>query len=207
MSKGPRYDTPIARFADSTGNWAWPESSAIDALLRQATRQLFAICRADYRGWLSEGDLHAMLYTLLRQELPSHGLPACAVHLGYPCRLPTLGDAAKPRSRRTRPVDLVMVVPQTIHLGRGRRWEGALAVAAEVKRGYERQREIKDDLAKLAAIRNTWPDILSYLIIMGYRNSQEDISAVERAAQAAGVTLLGDNYWGQPGTVNQSEFA
>jgi hypothetical protein len=211
MSDPEHLESAIAHFRTLPETEWWPQAEALDALIREAARLLFALCRADQRAWLSEGDLQGMLYAIFQRELPAHGLPASAVHASYPFQLtqkPTvqLGQKRPPRERRTRPVDLVLVVPQTIHTVRGRRWAGEMVAAIELKRGYKRHREIREDLQKLAAIHESWPQIQPYMLIMGYRNSQEDIAAVNRMALQAGVTLLGDNYWAQPGQVAQLEL-
>gem|GEM_PF-1885940 len=217
MSDPEHLESAIAHFRSLPDTEWWPQAEALDALIREAARLLFALCRADQRAWLSESDLQGMLYAILQRELPSHGLPTSAIHASYPFQLPHKPTAqvgqkrAAPerrpaRERRTLPVDLVLVVPQTIHTVRGRRWAGEMVAAIELKRGYKRHREIKDDLQKLAVIRETWPQIQPYLLVMGYHSRQEDMAAVNRMALQAGVTLLGDNYWAQPGQVAQLEL-
>ena len=184
----------------------WPDAETIDGLIREAARMLFALCRADSRAWLSEGDLQAMYYGLLRRELSARGLPGCAVHAGYTVRITEerLRELGK-RGRMLR-VDAVLVTPDTIHQGRGRRWEGELAAAIEIKRGFERWREIRADLAKLHAIRQAWPTVQPYMLLMGYHSRPEQVAAVERAAQALEIPLLQDNFWGHAGSIRQSEL-
>jgi hypothetical protein len=184
----------------------WPEPAAVDGLIREAARLLFALCRADSRAWLSEGDLQAMYYGLLRRELAAHGLPACAVHAGYPVKITEerLRDLGK-RGRMLR-VDAVLMAPQTIHPVRGRRWEGQLAAAIEIKRGFERWRGIRAALGQQAAIREAQPAVQPYMLLMGYHSRAEHMAAVERAAQALAIPLLQDNIWGLPGSVRQNEL-
>lgn len=203
MSVEHGLDSPIARFGADPDLPAWPEPRSIDALLRECVRLLFALCRADYRAWLSESDLQGMLYAILRREMPAHGLPASAVHLNYPCKLSAEHQVRLNRRTSTVPVDLILVAPHTITLLAGRRWEAPLAAAVELKRGYERFREIRDDLAKLAAIRTAWPNALTYMVIMGYHSRQEEIAAIQRTAHTAQITLLADNYWQLDGDIQQ----
>ena len=206
MLDAKTFDSSIAQFDESLELAAWPEARAIDALFRECARLLFTSCRADYRAWLSEPDLQSMLFAILRRELPAHGLPACAVHAGYPCRLPAERISESGGRSRTIRMDVIVVVPRTIHRLRGRRWEGELSVAAKVKRGYERLREISRDLAKLAAIRAAFPKAQTYMIVMGYHGRHEHIAAADRAAKALDVTLLHDNYWGQVERIDQPEL-
>lgn len=198
--------TTIARFDKPPEERTWPAHRAIDALLRECTRLLFAECRGDLWSWLSESDLQGMLYAILRRELPAHGLSAGALHAAYPFRI-TEEQAHKLGLRgRTLNTDLVLVVPHTLRLLRGRRWTGDFVAAVEIKRGYERYREIRADLAKLAAVRSVWSDVLTYMIVMGHQSAHEDVSAVEREAKANGVTLLGDNYWVHDARISQPEM-
>jgi len=203
---GKHLDSAIARFIDSAGDDVWSDTSFLDTLIRICAERLFAICRADARGWLSEGDLQSMFYAILRRELPQRGMPACAVHAGYPCRIPGhhIRELGK-RSRNLR-VDLGIVVPHTIRILRRRQWEGQLVAAIEVKRCHERLREIKSDLDKLAAIRTAWPDVRVYMLVMGYHSDLEDIAAVERTAAAMDIPLLQDNYLGRSDHVDQGEL-
>lgn len=206
MSDSDQHDSSVARFRNPPETGRWPHPPVVDALIRECSRILFAQCRADFRAWLSESDLQSMLYAILRRELPAHGLPARAVHVGFRCRLSPEQASRLERKGNTLPVDLILAVPHTIRILRGRRWEAGVAVVAQVKRGYERQREIRDDLAKLAVLRQAWPDAQAYMIIMGYRSKQEDIGAVQRATQAAGIPLLNDNYWESQKSISQREL-
>jgi len=198
--------TTIARFDTPPEEHTWPAPRAIDAFLRECARLLFAECRIDLWTWLSESDLQGMFYAILRRELPAHGLSASAAHAAYPFRI-TEEQAHNLGIRgRTLSTDLVLVVPHTLRQLRGRRWTGEFAAAIEVKRGYERFREIRADLAKLAAVRSVWDGMLTYMIVMGHQSAHEDVSAVEREAKAHGVTLLADNYWVQDAHIDQPEL-
>ena len=148
-----RYGSSIARFRGQD-IVAWPGGRAIDALLRECARLLFRECQADYRTWLSEADLQCIFYAILRRELPAHGIPARAAHAAYPFKMPTLQSEKLGKRDRTLPVDMILVVPDTVHIVRGRRWTGDIAAALELKRGFERRREIRGDLANLAAIHD-----------------------------------------------------
>jgi hypothetical protein len=205
LSSDP-FVSSVARFESAPEVGAWPAPQAVDALLREAARLLFALCRADHRAWFSEADLQCLYYTILRRELPAHGLPACAVHADYACKLPTEQSLKLGKQGPWQVVDLILVIPHTIHRVRGRRWAGELAAALEIKRGHERLREIKDDLAKLALLREAWPNVLVYMIIMGYHSKPEDVAAVERAARAFNVPLLSDNTWGVAEKAAQPEL-
>lgn len=198
--------TTIARFDKPPEERTWPAPRAVDALLRECTRLLFVECRDDLWAWLSESDLQGMFYAILRRELPAHGLPACAIHAAYPFRI-TADQAHKLGLKgRTLSADLVIVVPHTVRLLRGRRWSGDFVAAIEIKRGYERYREIRADLIKLAALRGVWGEMLTYMIVMGHQSAHEDVAAVEREARANGVTLLADNYWVQDARIDQPEL-
>ena len=201
MPGTPSHTTTIARFDTPPEEGTWPAQRAVDALIRECSRLLFAECREDLWAWLSESDLQGMLYAILRRELPAHGLAASAV------TWPTLPHHAEQAQRlgrgRTLTTDLVPVVPQSLFL-RGRRWTGRLVAAVEVAQ-YDAIARFAD-LAKLAAVRNVWEDVLTYMVVMGHQSAHEAVSAVEREAAAHGVTLLADNYWVQDARINQPEL-
>ena len=205
MPATERYGSSIAQFSSSDSG-RWPGERAIGALVRECARLLFEECQADYCTWLSEADLQCLFYVVLRRELLAGGIPACAAHAAYPFKIPLLQSEKLGRRDRTLPVDVILVVPDTVHIVRGRRWTGDVEAAIEIKRGFERKREIRGDLANLAAIHEAWPQIEPYMLIMGYHSDPEDIAAVERAAAAAGVALLCDNYWGQHRAIDQLEL-
>lgn len=206
MAEPEQHASSVARFEKPPETGGRPQPRVIDALIRKSARTLFAQCRADYREWLSQSDLLSLFYAILRRELPAYYLPPSAVHVKYPCKLSPAQAAKLGRRGSTLPVDLILAVPHTIRILRGRHWEAKIAAAAQMKRGYERQREIRDDLAKLVVLREAWPDAHFYMIVMGYRSKQEDVGAVERAARAAGIPLLHDNYWGSEKSISQPEL-
>lgn len=200
----------------------WPQRDALDRFVRQCAARLFGECRSDPRAWLSEPDLQCLFHAILRQELAARGLSPLAVHAGYPLRL-SLGrssveagartsgyapDDAAPRVVRSHllPVDIVLAVPDSIRPLRSRRWGGELAAVMEVKRGFERGREIRNDLARLGAIHAEWPHLLVYMLIASRRSRHELVHAVERGAVAHGVVLLYDNYWGTDSPAEQPEL-
>jgi hypothetical protein len=196
MSTSEQPQSPIAEFRGRIVNRAWPRPAALDALLREAVRILFAQCHSDYRSWLSVSDLRSGLYAVLQRELPSYGIPACAVHSEYSLKLPRERMEAIGRRGRVVAVDLAIVVPSTIRLVQGRHWQAELAAAMEIKRSCERYDEIKIALDKLAALRDAAAPLQVYLVLMGYRNKQEHIAATVRAAAQMNIPLLYDNYWG-----------
>ena len=67
-----------------------------------------------------------MLGQLLRDELPGHGLPAYAVHLGYSHSLLIKQEQSHKHSHSALAVDLVLVLPQTIHWSNDTRWDAEL---------------------------------------------------------------------------------
>jgi hypothetical protein len=196
VSSSEQPQSPIAEFRGRLSNRAWPRPAALDALLRECVRILFAQCHGDYRTWLSVSDLRSELYTVLQRELPSYGIPACAVHSEYSFRLARERMEAIGRRGRAVAVDLAIVVPSTIRLVQGRHWEAELAAAMEIKRSCERYDEVKIALDKLAALRDAQAPVQVYLILMGYRNKQEHLAAAVRAAAQMNIPLLYDNYWG-----------
>jgi hypothetical protein len=196
----------IAQFKEPREGIPWPAPRAIERLLLDCAEQLFTQCRADFRRWLSESDLQSLLYTIVRRELPAHGIASCAVHTGYPIKLPEEVIKRLKKRGKLLPVDLVLVVPGTIHLLRGRRWEAQLAAVIEVKRGCERYREVRADLDKLAAIREHYPDVLPSMVLMGFRNSQEDLAAISHTAADLDIPLLYDNYWSRDERIDQNEL-
>jgi hypothetical protein len=174
----------------------WSDAVVLDEFVRTACGRLFALCQEEYRNWLSEGDLQCLLHAELRDELQARGLPPTAVHANYALTMPLKQRQDLDRQTPSVTMDLVIVAPHSIGFSRGRRWVGEIVAAVEVKRGYERAREVRDDLAKLVALREAHPSIRTYLVIMGYRNLPEQIAPIERAAARTEVTLLSDNYWG-----------
>ena len=206
-STQPQPDTTaIARFDRPPEEPIWPAARAVDALLRECARVLFLECRDDLWSWLSESDLQGMLYAILRRELPAHGLPASALHTAYPFRITTEQARKMGLKGRTLNTDLVLAVPHSMRMLRGRRWTGDFVAAIEVKRGYERFREIRADLAKLAAVRTVWSSVMTYMVVMGHQSTHESVAAVEREAKTHGVVLLSDNYWIQDTRIDQPEL-
>ncbi|MHB0857904.1 MAG: hypothetical protein ACYC5M_10075 [Anaerolineae bacterium] len=201
-ARRPKPATTPPATDDTSGAGLSPQ--AVEALLRNAAAQLFSRCRSDRHLWLSEPDLQCLLYAILQQELAARGISGAALHADYACRVPPSDTA--PRRGRTLPVDLILVLPETIHPLRSRRWSAQALAVVEVKRGFERHREIREDLAKLVTVRKAWLDVLACLVVMGYRNRLEDIAAVERSAEAGGVLLLGDNDWGVEIDARQPEL-
>lgn len=206
MSAVFRYDPSVAQFQDNPFTRDWPESAAIDALFRYCVGRFLALCRNDPRNWLTEGDLQTMLGQILRDELPSHGLPACAVHLGYTHSIPTRQEQSSKHQRSTQAVDLVLVMPQTIQWTSDTKWDAELALVASIKRGHEHIGEIRDDLARLAAIREKSAGLLCYLVVMGYHDEANQIEAVEQAAQELDIAYLGDNYTSLAEPVRQEKL-
>lgn len=186
----------IARFTGPLPDRPWPQPEAIDALLRQCCQLLFGHCRADHRSWLSESDLRSLLYATLQRELPSYGIPSCALHSNYPIKQTPERMEELGRRGRVLHVDLALVVPSTIRSLRGRHWEADLAAVIVVKRGCTRLREIRAALDKLASLRITHAKSQSLMVIMGYRSKQEKLASAKRAAERAEIPLLLDNYWG-----------
>jgi len=198
-------ESHIARIPAGQG-LDWPSVMGLDALVRECSRLLFELCQKDYRPWLSESDLQSLYYMILHREFPVHGVSYSAIHTNYACYLPDeYRQRLGIRSRRL-PVDLALVIPQSIHILRGRHWDADLSVAIEVKRGFERFREVRADLTKLATIRAAWPQVQVYMLIMGYHSQQEDIGSVIKVANDLDVPLLQSNYWGQDAKVDQPEL-
>ena len=206
MSADFRYDSSVAQFQDNPFTRDWPASAAIDALFRYCVGRFLALCRNDPRNWLTEGDLQAMLGQLLRDELPSHGLPACAVHLGYTHSIPIKQEQSSKHPRTMQTADLVLVMPQTIHWTSETRWDAELAVIASIKRGHEHLGEIRDALAKLAAARERNVELLCYLVVMGYHDEPNQIEAVDQAAKELGIAYLGDNFTSLAAPVRQEKL-
>lgn len=194
MSTAFRYESSVAQFQENPFTRDWPESTAIDALFRYCVERFLSNCRSDPLSWLTENDLQVMLCQLLRDELPSHGLPECAVHVGYSHCILNKPEQPSKQLRGASTLDLVLVAPQSIHWTSEARWEAQLAAVASIKRGHAHLREIREDLQKLTAIKETNPGVLSYLIVMGYQDQPNQIEAVEHTAQELGITYLGDNY-------------
>ncbi|MHB9034168.1 MAG: hypothetical protein ACYC6L_14105 [Anaerolineae bacterium] len=205
MSAVYRFESPIAQFPENPLTRNWPEPTAIDALFRYCVKRFIDICHADPRSWLTSDDLRSLLAQTLREELPSHGLPACSVHLSYPVGALSKPEAAK-LSRSSQLLDLVLVVPDTIHWDANSKSEAALVLASTIHLGYEHTAAILDDIAYLAALRAKLPGLLVYLVVMGFQDEQETIDALNQACTDAGVTLLGDNYTRLGESVHQEKL-
>lgn len=184
----------------------WLDAEELDDLVSRCARILFALCRADHRGWMSESDLQCLFHHIARKELAAQGLHASAVHADYVFRLQSSGDQGADPIERAIPVDIALVVPESIHILRGRHWEARVASIIEVKRGHERHREIEHDLAKLATIAEARPHLRPHMLVMGYRSKLEDMAIVERMAHAHDILLLHDNYWGMTTRPSQLEL-
>jgi len=170
----------------------------VNDLVERCAHILFALCRADYRGWMSESDLQCMFHNIARKELAARGLHASAVHADYVFRISLADRQTQESVERAIPVDVALVVPESIRILRGRHWEADVAAIIEVKRGHERHREIEHDLQNLATIVEEQPHVQAHMLIMGYRSKLEDMAIAERMAQALDIPLLHDNYWGTP---------
>ena len=81
-----------------------------------------------------------------------------------------------------------------------------LSVIASIKRGHEPIGEIRDDLAKLAAIKARIAGLLCYLVVMGYHDEPNQVEAVEQAAKEFGISYLGDNYTSLAEPVRQEKL-
>ena len=194
MSVAFRSDSSVAQFQEDPFTRDWPEAAAIDALFRYCVGRFLAICRNEPRNWLTKGDLLAILGQILRVELPSHGLPACAVHVGFTHSHPLKQELSGKHQRTTQVIDLVLVMPQTIHWVSETRWDAELAMIASIKRGHEHLGEIRNDLTRLAAIKGRIAGLLCYLVVMGYHDEPNQIELVIQAAHEQGIAYLGDNY-------------
>jgi hypothetical protein len=206
MGTAFRYDSSVAQFQENPFTRDWPEPASIDALFRYCVERFFAVCKSDPRSWLTEGDLQTLLGQLLREELPRHGLPACAVHVGFSLPTPVKQEQSGKHPRSAPAFDLVLVIPQTIHWVNDSRWEVELALIASVKRTYIHALENSEELVRMAGLREKNPGLLRYLVVMGYHDDVSLIEAVERAALAKDITYLGDNYTGLVTPVRQEKL-
>lgn len=193
MSAVYRFESPVAQFPENPLTRSWPEPNAVDALFRYCVKRFIELCHADPRTWLTSDDLRSLLSQILREELPSHGLPACAVHLSYPGGTGTKLESTR-QVRSNQALDLVLVVPDTIHWDANAKSEAALVLAAAIRLGHETSTNTLDDISHLAALKDKMPGLLVYLVVMGYQDEQETIEELTRACAEAGVTMLGDNY-------------
>lgn len=203
MSVTNWYDSPVAQFQDNPLTKNWPEPAAIDALFRYCVRRFFSLCQADPRTWLTEADLHALLAQTLHEELPGHGLPSCAVHLGYSLAAPSKADGQK---KPGQPLDLVLVIPETIHWEADNKSEAALALIAAVKLGHEPVGVLREELTRLSATQEKLHGLPGYLVVMGFHDEQNAIDTISQAAREAGITYLGDNYTSLANPVTQAKL-
>ena len=199
-----RFESSIVQFPENPFARNWPEPAAVDALFRYCVRRTMDVCLSNPRLWLTSDDLRSLLAQVLREELPSHGLPAYAVHLGYPFASDAKSDSKSPRHRQV--LDLVLVLPETIQWEASNRQNAAIALAAAVKLGFDIQGADRELISRLAALRGKMPDILCYLVVMGFQDTQEAIDTLTRAAQEAGLTLLCDNYTGLADDIRQEKL-
>jgi hypothetical protein len=206
MNTAFRYESSVAQFQENPFTREWPESTAIDALFRYCVERLLTYCRNAPLNWLTEGDLQALLCQILRDELPRHGLPACAVHLGYIHSTPIRQEQPCKHQRIIQMIDLVLVIPQTIRWTNETRWEAELSVIASIKRGHEHIAEIRDELIKLTAIKGGISGLMRYLVVMGYQDTANQIEQVKQSAQASGIAYIGDNYSSMTEPVTQEKL-
>ncbi len=205
MSAGHQFESPIAQFQENPFTRNWPEPAAVDALFRYCVKRFTDVCLADPRIWLTSDDLRSLLAQILREELPSHGLPAYAIHLGYSAALIPKPDATKP-VRHNHSLDLVLLMPDTIHWDANNKAEAVLAVAAAVQMGFDAPGSGRENIARLAALKKKLPETLCYLVAVGFQDSEEAIEALKQTAAAANIVLLSANYTGLADLVRQDKL-
>jgi len=205
MNAVNQFDSPVAQFPENPFTRNWPEPVAVDALFRYCVKRFTDLCRSNPRLWLTSDDLRSLLAQILRDELPSHGLPAYAVHLGYPAVTEAKQDVGK-QPKHNQLLDLVLVLPETIHWTTNNKSELMLSLAALVWLGFDIQVNEREDILRLAALKERMPHILCYLVVMGFQDPQEAVEELAKTAQDAGVVLLGDNYTGLPDNIRQEKL-
>ena len=204
MNAGHRFESPIAQFQENPLTRSWPEPAAVAALFRYCVKRFIDLCLANPRIWLTSDDLRSLLAQILREELPSHGLPASAVHLGYPVATILKQDTSK--FRHNQPLDLVLVIPDTIHWDAHNKAEAVLTLAAAVRMGFDAQGGGREAISHLTLLKEKLPSIQCYLVVMGFQDSQENIEALKQAAAEADIVLLGDNYTGLAELISQEKL-
>jgi len=97
-----QFDSRIVRFGKPPMLRSWPTIEGLRALFEACVAELIQLCRRDRSTWLTHADLAAMLYTILAQELPAHGLAPRSLHAGLELAAKPPNDA-RPRHRRPSP--------------------------------------------------------------------------------------------------------
>jgi len=190
MASLSRFDSTIARFDAPPMTRAWPGSEGLQALFEACVQELLQICRRDPCAWLSDADLASILYTILAQQLPAHGLSPRCLHAGIEIPAKPRPEA-KGRPRRIR-VDLALLHPDMLRVDESGAWEGSVELFAATRRGCRDVEGLGALLEGLAAAARANPQAACYLVAVGYGESRKDRDEIARLALQTGVPLLGE---------------
>lgn len=190
MASLSRFDSTIARFGAPPLTRSWPSLEGLQAIFEACVQELVALCRRDPTAWLSHADLTAMLYTILVQEFPAHGLAPRALHAGLELTGKT-STGGRTRQRRIR-VDLALLHPDTLGIDETGAWQGSIELFAGVRRGFHDIKGLRSLLEELVAIGQAHPHAAAYLVVIGYGERRGARDDVDRLALQMGMPLLGD---------------
>jgi len=185
-----QFDSRIVRFGKPPMLRSWPTIEGLRALFEACVAELIQLCRRDRSTWLTHADLAAMLYTILAQELPAHGLAPRSLHAGLELAAKPPNDA-RPRHRRVR-VDLALLHPDTLTVREGDGWQGSVQLYARVQRGYQDLSGLRNVLEDLVAVSRAQPQAAAYLVIVGYGRKRDARDSATRLALQMGIPLLGE---------------
>ena len=190
MASLSRFDSHIVRFDKPPVLRSWPGPEGLRPLFEACVMELLELCRRDPTKWLTQADLTAMLYTILAQELPAHGLAPRALHAGL--ELPAKPrEGARSRHRRIH-VDLALLHPDTLTVRAGDGWQGSLQLFASVRKGYREVSGLRNLLEDLAAVSRAQPQAPAYLVVTGSGDQREARDSVAQLALERGIPLLGE---------------
>jgi hypothetical protein len=190
MASLSRFDSHIVRFRKPPVPRSWPSPAGLRLFFEACVAELFELCRRDPTTWHTQADLAAMLYTILAQDLPAHGLAPRALHAGLELAAKPL-DAARSRHPKVN-VDLVLLHPDTLTVRTDDSWQGSLQLLAAVRRSYRDVPGLRRVLEDLLAVSLAHPQAPAHLVVMGLGHERDARDHVAQLALERGIPLLGE---------------
>ena len=192
MSDFPDVSSSIAAFGNMPELPGWPERRVVDVLIRESIERLFEICRQDPRAWLSQTDLQCLLFSVLRQDLPQHGIAASAVHSQIQVALPPFPQAKGAKHPRSFRADVALLVPHSLNPSNAEA-NAETAAVIQVSRTFK----VETDLESLTRLVQSQGAPLVYLVIVAYKELESDATRVRQLSQKHKIPAMVLNYWGK----------
>jgi len=198
MSDFPDVSSSIAAFGNMPELPGWPERRVIDVLIRESIERLFDICQQDPRAWLSDTDLQCLLFSVLRQYLPQHGISASSVHSQVQIVLPPAPQVKGTKQPRTLRADVALLVPHSLSPGNA---DATTEPAAVIQ--ISRTFKVETNIELLTRLVQSQGTPLVYLVVIAYKELESDATRIRLLSQKHKVPVLVLNYWGKSEQVSR----